>query len=144
MSPDEDRDQATLRARLLAAAIAPVGAELMLVDPADYVAFIRFEQFANIQDIVNSSTELVFRPGTLNYSCSAEFQLDWKSAPQITIDMEFRHLGVCIAFRLILRACGVGVSIQRVLIEPAGGDAAQDTMRIADALASARLRDCGE
>jgi hypothetical protein len=44
-------------------AVKAVAAELRRVGVADYSAFIRCEYFANIQDIANSSVELIFGPG---------------------------------------------------------------------------------
>ena len=55
--------RAGARAASLTDAAKAVAAELRRVDAADYIAFIGCECFANIQDIVNSSFELIFRPG---------------------------------------------------------------------------------
>jgi hypothetical protein len=48
-------------AHAVGAAFEPVSAELRLVGPGDFIAFIHDEKFANIQDIVNSSVELFFQ-----------------------------------------------------------------------------------
>jgi hypothetical protein len=45
-------------ASALAVAFEFVAAGLRLVDPADYIAYIHQEKFANIHDIVSSSVEL--------------------------------------------------------------------------------------
>ena len=80
-------DQVELPANALGTAFEPVAAELRLVDVGDFIAYIHAEKFANIQDIVNSSVELFFKPGTLSFGWSAEFALDWNSLPVITLDM---------------------------------------------------------
>ncbi len=61
------------REAIIAENIREVVAELRLVDPADYIAFIRCELFANIADIVASATELYFFPVRLNWAMVANF-----------------------------------------------------------------------
>jgi hypothetical protein len=96
MSSGRGADQAKLRTEVLSQAVEAVADELRLVDVADFITYVHCQQFANIQDIVNSSVELFFKAGTLSYGWAADFELDWNSAPTIILDMEFRHLGVCI------------------------------------------------
>jgi hypothetical protein len=69
-------DYDAVPASALVSAFEPVAAELRLVDAADYIAYIHQEKFANIHDIVNSSVELFFRPGTLTFGWGAEYELD--------------------------------------------------------------------
>lgn len=133
------RDEADLRARILGDAIEQVAEELRLVDVADYIACIRFEQFADIQDIVNSSIELFFQAETLHYAWAAEFELDWSCAPKIFIAMEFWHSDVWIVFKLVLGADATGVSIEHFEVGESCGDLKQDTSRMIEALAAARL-----
>ncbi|MGH6864333.1 MAG: hypothetical protein ACRECN_08725, partial [Methylocella sp.] len=77
-------NQVELPANALDTAFEAVAAELRLVDVADYIAYIHAAKLANIQDIVNSSVELFFKPGTLSFGWGAEFALDWNSLPVIT------------------------------------------------------------
>ena len=42
---------------------------------------IRNDQAANIADLVNSSTELFYRSGTLRYALSASFNAPWDATP---------------------------------------------------------------
>ncbi|VTZ24659.1 conserved hypothetical protein [Methylocella tundrae] len=133
------RDEADLRARILRDAIEPVAEELQLIDVADYIACIRFEQFANIQDIVNSSIELFFRAETLHYAWAAEYELDWGGAPEITIAMEFRHRDVWIVFRLVLAGDKTRVSIEHFEATQSSGDLMQDTSQMIEALTDARV-----
>jgi hypothetical protein len=44
------------REKALADGLRDVAAELRLIDAADLIAFIRTEQFANIANLVNSTT----------------------------------------------------------------------------------------
>ena len=92
-------------------AFGPVAAELRLVEVGDFIAFIHDEKFADIQDIVNSSVELFFKPRTVSFGWGADFELDWNSTPVIRLDMEFRHGSVWLVFKLILRALQTDVKI---------------------------------
>jgi hypothetical protein len=126
--------------RILSEAIESVAAELRLVDVADFIAYIRFEQFANIQDIVSSSTELFFKSGTLNYGGAADFELDWSAPPLIILDLEFQHHEVAIAFKLALRANRTSVVIRHFSVEQSNGDLEMEICRMIEALADARLQ----
>jgi hypothetical protein len=48
------------REKALADGLRDVAAELRLIEATDLVAFLRTEQFGNIANLVNSSTELYF------------------------------------------------------------------------------------
>ena len=98
-----------------------VASELRLVDATDYIAFIRTEQFANIGNLVSSSTEMFFRPGTVLFGASADANLVWGGTPSVSLDMEFRHLGVNVYFRLILEEQQAGIEIDFVSFDKANG-----------------------
>ena len=127
------------REAIIAENIREVVAELRLVDPADYIAFIRCELFANIADIVASATELYFFPGTLELGHGGEFHCDWFSAPSIVLDMEFRNKGVYAYFRLTLSGKTASVELSHIVFENPDDDPAQNTTRLIDAIDSARL-----
>lgn len=129
------------RARALAESLEAVGAELRLVDVADYIAYIRHEQLANLQDIVNSSVELFFKPGTLTFGWAADCELDWTGLPTIGLGMEFRHREIWIVFKLILRADEASVTIEHLVFAETDGNVAGDTERLIAVLADARLPD---
>lgn len=133
----DNRDE--LLANAVSAAFEPVAAELRLVDPGDFIAYIRDEKFASIQDIVNSSVELFFKPGTVSFGWSADFELDWNSAPVIALGIEFRRGSVWIVFKLILRALQTEVKIEHFSTGRPLGGAKQDLTALAEAVASARL-----
>jgi hypothetical protein len=136
-------DHVELPANALGAALEPVAAELRLVDVADFIAYIHAEKFANIQDIVNSSVELFFKPGTLSFGWGAEFELDWNSLPVITLNMEFRHRSVWLVFKLILRALQTNVTVEHVSLGKTSGDPSQDMAALIAAIADARLSSHG-
>jgi hypothetical protein len=133
-------------AHALAEAVAAVGAELRLVDVADYIVYIRNEQLASLQDIVSSSVELYFKPDTLTFGWTAGFELDWATLPTITLGMEFRHREVWMIFDLILRADETGVSIDHLVLSGSTAKPSLDTDRLIEAIADARFPDpddCG-
>jgi hypothetical protein len=143
MSLGQCDGQVEVPANALGTAFEPVAAELRLVDVADFVAYIHAEKFANIQDIVNSSVELFFKPGTLSFGWSAEFELDWNSLPVISLGMEFRHRSVWLVFKLILRALQTDVTVEHLSLGKTSGDPTQDMAALIAAIADARLSSQG-
>ena len=135
--------QLELPASALVTAFEPVATELRLVDVADFIAYIHAEKFANIQDIVNSSVELFFKPGTLSFGWSAEYELDWNSLPIITLGMEFRRRSVWLVFQLVLRALQTNVTVEHLALGKTSGDPRQDLAALIAAIADARLSSQG-
>ncbi len=136
-------DDAELLANALGTAFEPVAAELRLVDVADFIAYAHAEKFVNIQDIVNSSVELFFKPGTLSFGWGTEFELDWNRLPVITLDMEFRHRSVWLVFKLILRALQTNVTVEHISLGETSGDPRQDMATLIETIADARLSSQG-
>ena len=60
--------------KIIAESVVDVATELRLADVCDLMLFIRCEQTANIEDLVNSSTELYFKNGTLKYALVGRLQ----------------------------------------------------------------------
>ncbi len=87
---------------IIANAMVDVATELRLADPSELILMIRGEQAANIADLVNSSSELFFKSGTLRYALSSGCDVQWDSTPIIRLDMEFRYAAVCAFFRLMI------------------------------------------
>src|SRR3984893_13488933 len=135
--------QVELPAEALGMAFEPVANELRLVDVADFVAYIHADKFANIQDIVNSSVELFFKPGTLSFGWGAEFELDWNSLPVITLDMEFQHRSVWLVFKLILRVLQTNVTVEHLSLGKTAGNPTQDMAAMIETIADARLSSHG-
>jgi hypothetical protein len=128
-----------LRTKALADALKEVAAELRLVDLADFVTFIRHEQFPNIQDLVNSSIELFFKQGTLTYGAMATYNLDWDQPPAVTIGLEFNHASVSILFDLVLHTFHAGVEIRAISFADDLTSPDAETKMLVDAIAAARL-----
>ncbi|MGI9355221.1 MAG: hypothetical protein ACR2PF_08715 [Rhizobiaceae bacterium] len=70
----------------IAEAIKPVLRELRLVDAADYIAYLRFEQHQHVTDIFVSSTEQFFAPGFLTYRETGTASVSWSKLPLIRLE----------------------------------------------------------
>jgi hypothetical protein len=130
-----------LQERVLADAMVDVATELRLADPLEFLMMIRGHQDANIADLVNSSSELFFRSGSLRYGLAARCDLSWETTPSVLLDMEFRHAAVTVFFRLTIGRAHAGVEILDVFIEPGGEpdhEIAEEKLK--QAISDARLR----
>jgi hypothetical protein len=127
------------REMALADGLRDVASELRLIDAADLIAFIRTEQFANIGNLVNSSTELYYKPGTLSFGQSADLDVKWGGTPTIALDMEFHHLQVSVYFRLLLEALQAAVEINYISFDGPAIDPEENTGRLVAAIADARF-----
>jgi hypothetical protein len=127
------------REQIIADALVDFASELRLTDAAELMSMIRNDHAANIADLVNSSTELFFKSGTLRYALSASFKAPWDATPTVGIDLEFRHAAVCAFFRLTIGQRRAGVEIIDILFEEQGLDDFTKAERLSAALESARL-----
>ena len=135
----QGKDYTSEREKALAEGIREVASELRLVDAADYVAFIRTEQFANIGNLVSSSTELYFKPDTIKFGLSGDINLQWDTPPSVSLDMEFHHMRVNVYFRLMLEALHAEIEIDYITFDEGSADPDENTQRLIDAIANARL-----
>lgn len=117
-----------------------VASELRLVDVADFIAFIRTGQIANLSNIVQSSTELYFKPGTLSLEAHAEAELAWDDLPVITLPMHFRHGAVHAYFKLRLAAEGASVALEALAADAGISYPGGLSGRLAAALDQARIQ----
>jgi hypothetical protein len=127
--------------KIIAEAIVEVATELRLADVSDLMLFIRSDQTANIEDLVNSSTELYFRNGTLKYALVAGCSVRWDALPTIMLDMEFRHAAVSVFFRLVLSQSRAAVEIIDIFFDEQGLAQEAKIDRLIAAVADAKLPD---
>jgi hypothetical protein len=127
------------REKVLAEGLKEVAAELRLIDPADLVAFIRTERYGNIRTLVNSATEMYFKPGTISFGPAGHVDLRWDGNPSISLDMEFRHQRIDVFFRLLLESTEAGVDIHYISFGGGALDSEENTVRLALAIADARF-----
>ena len=119
-------------------AMKDISAELRLVEPSDYVNFINMEQYSNLEDIVNSSSELCFAQGTLTFGWGADVKLAWDRRPEIFLDMEFKSGDVTAFFSLGLRGETESVTIRMITFSEPSSDPLINTGRLISALNAAR------
>jgi len=124
--------------RTLGAGLKDVASELRLIDAADFAAFIRIGQMANLRSLVHSSAELHFKPGTLELAELGEIDLGWFKPPLITLPMKFRHGGVRVYFRLRLAALSAAVDVESITAED-GAECADLHLKLQYALRAARV-----
>ncbi|HZZ21261.1 MAG TPA: hypothetical protein VFE60_01130 [Roseiarcus sp.] len=127
------------REQVIAEALVGFASELRLTDAAELMSMIQNEHAANLADLVNSSTELFFKSGTLRYALSASFKAPWDATPAVEIDLEFRYAAVCAFFRLTIGHRRAGVEILEILFEEPGLDDFAKGERLAGAFETARL-----
>lgn len=132
-------DHAVERERALANGLREVATELRLVDLADLVTYIRSDQSANIRDLISSSIELYFKPGTLRYGGAGDLDLQWDGVPAVMFDMAFEHRDVMVHFRLRLDSAVAGVEIDYISFADPDRDPRANTDHLIEALADARL-----
>lgn len=128
------------REQIIADALVDVASELRLTDAAELILMIRNDRAANIADLVNSSTELFFKSGTLRYALSASFSAPWDATPIVAIDMEFRYAMVSAFFRLTIGQRRAGVEIIDILFDERDLDERAKAERLLAALEGARVR----
>lgn len=123
---------------LLADNVRSLACELRLIDVADLINYIQNQSFANLQDLINSSAELYFRRGTLQFGWGANLFATWADPPAISIDLEFRNHGVTIFFALMLKASSAAVSIHSICFDDPIYRSSGDTQHLMRALQDAR------
>jgi len=127
------------REALISDAIRSFVAEMGLVDPADLIAYIRLERYANLNDVIDSSLEMHFKPGTFKFGYGAECHVDWAADIKISLDMEFCHQDVNAQFRLLLDGKDGGVELDQVIFTDHAGDIATNTNALKKALKDSRI-----
>ena len=127
------------REKALADGLRDVAAELRLIDATDLIAFLRTEQFANIANLVNSSSELYFKPDTLSFGQSGDINLKWGEAPAIALDMEFHHMRVASISGCCCRRCRPASRSTTSPSAESSADPDENTQRrLVEAIADAR------
>jgi len=128
------------REKTLADGLLPVASELRLIDVAELVDFVRGERYSNVQDLIDSSVELYFRPGVLAFAWVAQARLEWSAPPAISLDMEFRNGGVTVFFCLHLEGHAASVEIRHIAFDVPPADQEAGTRALKSAIADALLR----
>lgn len=127
------------REALLKAAMTVIANELKMADPADLVAYLRLEQFANLNDLLRSSTELYFKTDTVRFGYGGECLIEWGKPPLVSLDMEFVDEAVNAQFQLVVGAEECTVVLDRIVFTEARDDVEVNTAILRNALESCKL-----
>ena len=132
-------DHATKRTELLADALRDTVAELRLIEAADMIAYVRTGQWANIADLVQSSSEMSFADGSLVFACAADVAVGYAEPATVSLDMEFQHESVTAFFTLTLAPAETRIETKKVWFATSPSDEEAGTRLFSRALTSARL-----
>lgn len=97
--------------RLICLNIKSFIADLCYVDRAFLIGNILGGDHYAINDIIDSSSEMFFKPGTLRYAFSSRLDARAGRGPAISLDMHFTHRLIHVPFLLCLESSFAGVSL---------------------------------
>jgi hypothetical protein len=120
-------------------ALRNVALEIRSVALLDLASFIHSDKIENIGDIVDSATELYFKPGTLQFSYTGEVKLDWFGIPLVTLDLEFHESGVDVYFKLSIETLSTNVEFRHATVEGRPLNVQEDSLIFTKALQEAKL-----
>lgn len=138
MRPLQKTELSYFHEKILADGLVEVASELRMVDISDYIYHIKSENYANVGDLISSSAELYFKPGTITFNWSATLRVDWKAPPAVAFDLEFKNAGVTALFSLELEDARASVDIRSITFENEHDGPAGNTERFYDAVLSAK------
>lgn len=128
----------TEREKVIAECVREVAADIRLIDLPDLVAHIKALQIDSVAMLVQSSVELWFKHGTLQFGQSGRAHLSWDKLPKIALDMEFHHQSVDAYFELVLEADVAAIDLSYIAFGDPSSDPEVNTSRLRDALLNAR------
>jgi len=132
-------DHSMEREKILAEAISPVATELRLLDAGDLISLLRMECYGNLADLVSSSAELYFHPGTINFGAGGEYTLEWNGTPQVVLDLEIKPKGVSVYARLTLADTQAGIEIDHIAFQEPQDNPEDNTLFLERSLREARF-----
>ncbi|SDQ92413.1 hypothetical protein [Pseudovibrio sp. Tun.PSC04-5.I4] len=135
--PEKTED--VLREALIAEAMKPIAAELRLCDLSSLARHILSNEAANLQDLLESSTELYFKPDALTYAGSSSIDLNWNGDVTVCLQMKFSGGGVNVMFHLFLLALNSAVDVRFIAFEQPCEDRQENTKQLETALLDARV-----
>jgi hypothetical protein len=106
------------RERLIGVYVRPVAEELRSLELELLVRYISSGRIGNLMSVVEASSELYFKEGTLRCSQVGEADLKWGALPQLRIVLTFVSESVIAAFTLQLGAYSAGIELQYLSFPP--------------------------
>ena len=128
--------------KLIMLAVQPLIKELLLVDVADLIAYLTFDQHNLITDIVDSALEQYFAPGFIGYREVGSADIDWHTSPTITLQMAMNAPSHSFEFSLILESQSAAIKLLNInpLAEDSGSSAAGSLNTLERAIAINSVR----
>ncbi len=99
-----------------------------------------FESYGDIADLIASSAELYFQPGTVCLGTGGDYVLEWGGHPKVTLDLELRPAGVTVYLRLSLEDANATIEITYITFDDPSANPEENTDFLEKALASAALK----
>lgn len=100
--------------RLIMLALQPMIRELLLVEVADLIAFLTFDQHNQVTDIVDSAVEQFYAPGFIGYRESGYVEVDWNRTPTVQLEMTLNAPSFAFEFSLILDSKAASVKLLNI------------------------------
>ncbi len=126
-----------LREALIANAMKPIAAELRLCDLSSLARHILSNEAANLTDLLESSSELHFKPDTLTYAGTSSIDLNWNGGVTVCLHMKFANNGVNVIFHLYLLSLNSAIDVKFISFEQPCEDAHENTKQLEAALSDA-------
>ncbi|GHB18615.1 hypothetical protein GCM10007094_02980 [Pseudovibrio japonicus] len=126
-----------LREALIANAMKPIAAELRLCDLSSLARHILSNEDANLTDLLESSSELHFKPDTLTYAGTSSIDLNWNGDVTVCLHMKFANNGVNVIFHLFLLSLNSAIDVKFISFEQPCEDAHENTKQLEAALSDA-------
>jgi hypothetical protein len=130
------------REAIIARGCARMAAELRLVDPFRYAAFLNLGQIPSVYDEINQIVERNFNGNALSFTCTGDTLITWGKPPVVALDFEFCHAGILAFFRLVLVESEPHIELHHIAYDPGAGsdpgiDAAANNEQLEAALREA-------
>ena len=128
--------------KLIMLTVQPLIKELLLVDVADLIAYLTFDQHNLITDIVDSALEQYFAPGFIGYREVGSADIDWNTSPTISLQMAMNAPSHAFEFSLILESESASIKLLNInpLSDEAGHGAGESFATLERAIAINSVR----
>ena len=97
--------------RLIMLAMQPMIKELLLVDVADLIGYLTFDQHNLVTDLVDSAAEQYFAPGFVGYREVGHAEVDWNTTPSIGLQLTLNAPSISFDFVLTLGSDAAAIKL---------------------------------
>lgn len=112
--------------KLIMDGVKPIIRELLLVDVANLISYLTFDQHHQIADLVDSACEQFFAPGFVGYREAGSIEVTWDTPPSVKLEMVINAPCHSFEFMLILERATASVKLLKIHDAPTAiGDSPQ-------------------